>query len=87
MGPTTLSRPVPMKKGVFAMWRRVTCRAVARPVVMKAVETRYVVISASKLKAPEAMARGGETMEPIIVRACWRPRRRVRRMGTRSFRP
>lgn len=54
---------------------------------MKAVETRYVVISGSKLKAPEAMARGGETMEPIMVRACWRPRRSVKRIGTRSFRP
>ena len=63
-----------MKNGVLAIWTRVTCRAVAIPVVMKAAETRYWVMVGSKLKAPPAMARGGETMEPIIVRACWRPR-------------
>jgi hypothetical protein len=43
---------------------------VASPVVMKAAETRYCVIVASKLKAPPDMARGGETMEPIMVSAC-----------------
>lgn len=76
-----------MKKGVLDMCSRVTWSAVAMPVVMKAVEMRYVVIAESKLKAPDAMARGGDTMEPIIVSACWRPRSRVRRMGTRSLRP
>jgi hypothetical protein len=70
VGPTTLSSPVPMKNGVFIICSRVTCNAVAIPVVMKAVETRYVVIAGSKLKAPEAMASGGETMDPIMVRAC-----------------
>lgn len=87
MGPTTLSKPVPMKNGVLVRWTRVTCNAVAIPVVMKAVETRYCVIPASKLKAPPAMARGGETIDPIMVRACWSPRIRVRRMGTLSWRP
>jgi hypothetical protein len=57
------------------------------PVVMKAAETRYWVISASKLNAPPAIARGGETMDPIIVRACWRPRSRVRRIGISSLSP
>jgi len=69
------------------MWTRVTCSAVAIPVVMKAAETRYCVISASKLNAPPAMAKGGETIEPIIVRACWRPRSTVSRIGISSFRP
>jgi hypothetical protein len=70
VGPTTLKSPVPMKNGVFMMCRRVTCSAVAIPVVMKAVETRYVVIAGSKLNAPEAIASGGETMDPIMVSAC-----------------
>ena len=36
---------------------------------------------------PNIDARGGETMDPIIVRACWRPRRRVRKMGISSLSP
>lgn len=70
MGPTTESNPVPMKNGVFEIWTLVTCIAVAMPVVMNAADTRYCVMVASKLKAPPAMASGGETMEPIIVNAC-----------------
>jgi len=70
VGPTTLKSPVPMKKGVFIICSRVTCRAVAMPVVMKAVETRYVVIDGSNLNAPEAIASGGDTMDPIMVSAC-----------------
>lgn len=59
-----------MKKGVFMMCKRVTWSAVAIPVVIKAVDTRYWVMAGSKLNAPEAIARGGETIEPIMVKAC-----------------
>jgi hypothetical protein len=38
------------------------------------------------LNAPPAMARGGETMEPIMVSACWRPSNRVRKIGISSLR-
>ena len=70
VGPTTLKSPVPIKNRVFVICSRVTCRTVAIPVVMKAVETRYVVIAGSKLNAPEAIASGGDTMDPIMVSAC-----------------
>lgn len=53
----------------------------------KCGETRYWVTVASKLNAPPAMARGGETIEPIIVRACCRPNKIVNRMGISSLRP
>lgn len=87
VGPTTDRRPVPIVNCVFVMCTRVTWKAVTMPVVMKETETRYAVISGSKLNAPPAKARGGETMEPRRVRACWTPRRMVRRIGTLSFKP
>lgn len=87
VGPTTDSRPVPIKKGVFAMCSLVTCNAVAIPVVMKAVLIRYSVRFGSKLKAPAAIASGGETIDPIIVRACCKPSVSVKRIGTLSWRP
>ena len=87
VGPTTLRSPVPMKKGVFVMCSRVTCKAVAMPVVMKAVDTKYSVMPVSKWNAPDAMASGGDTIDPIMQRACWRPRRSVRSNGTLSLSP
>lgn len=87
VGPTTESKPVPMKNGDLRMCSLVTWNAVATPVVMKAVLTRYSVIVDSKLNAPPAMASGGETMEPIMVKACWSPRMSVNKIGTRSLSP
>jgi hypothetical protein len=78
---------VPAKNGVFMIWRRVTYSVVTIPVVRKAVNNRYIVISGLKLNTPEAMARGGETREPIMVSVCCRSRSKVRRTGTRSLSP
>jgi hypothetical protein len=69
------------------MCSRVTCKAVAIPVVMNAVDTSYSVIPGSKWNAPEAIAKGGDTIEPIIHSACCRPRSRVKSNGTLSLRP
>lgn len=87
VGPTTDSMPVPMKKGVLAMCNRVTCKAVAMPVVMNDAETRYSVVLLSKLKAPPAIANGGEKMDPTMHRACCKPSISARSRGTSSFKP
>jgi hypothetical protein len=55
--------------------------------VMKAVDTKYSVIPGSKWNAREAIARGGDTIEPIIHSACCKPRRRVKSNGTLSLSP
>jgi ATP sulfurylase len=66
------------------MCDRVICRKVASAVQMKPADTRYAVVSSSKLKAFRAMMRIGVTMPEIFVRACWSPRMRIRSSGILS---
>ncbi len=58
------------------------------PPTISAVETRYCVSSAPRAAPPwPAMIRGGVMMPASMERACWKPRRRARKMGMRSLRP